>query len=65
MNDLEYLKMAVEQAKESVEKGGFPAGAILVKNNEIIANGGKNPTNIRRTNAPPRQINVASSFTSI
>jgi len=39
MNDLEYLKMAVEQAKESVEQGGFPAGAILVKNNEIIAKG--------------------------
>jgi len=39
MNDLDYLKMAVDQARESVEKGGFPAGAILVKNNEIVAKG--------------------------
>lgn len=39
MNDKQYLKLAVEQAKKSVEAGGFPAGAIIVKNNEIIAEG--------------------------
>ncbi|MCL4382347.1 MAG: nucleoside deaminase [Patescibacteria group bacterium] len=39
MDDKEYLKLAVEQAKKSVEESGFPAGAIIVKNNEIIAEG--------------------------
>lgn len=29
-NDLKYLKIAVNQAKESVNLGGFPAGAIVV-----------------------------------
>ncbi|EKE00316.1 MAG: dCMP deaminase [uncultured bacterium] len=39
MDDKQYLKLAVEQAKKSVEQGGFPAGAIVVNNNEIIAEG--------------------------
>lgn len=36
MDDKEYLKLALEQAKLSIEKGGFPAGAVVVKNGEII-----------------------------
>ena len=39
MSDKEYLKVALEQAKLSVEQGGFPAGAIIVKDNEIISRG--------------------------
>lgn len=39
MNDLDYLKIAIEQAKISVEKGGFPAGAIVVKDTKIISRG--------------------------
>lgn len=37
MNNQEYLRIAIELAKESVLKWGFPAGAILVKNNNIIS----------------------------
>lgn len=39
MNDREYLKVAVEQARESAKQGGFPAGAIVVRNGEIITRG--------------------------
>lgn len=39
MNDKDYLKLAIEQVKLSVEEGGFPAGAIVVKDGEIIARG--------------------------
>lgn len=39
MTDKEYLKLAVEQAKKSVDKSGFPAGAIVVKDGEIISEG--------------------------
>lgn len=35
--DKQYLKLAVEQARKSVEQGGFPAGAIIVKNGEVIS----------------------------
>jgi guanine deaminase len=34
-----YLKRAIELARESVEKGGFPAGALIVKDGKIIAEG--------------------------
>jgi tRNA(Arg) A34 adenosine deaminase TadA len=39
MNDKKYLKRAVELARESVEKGGFPAGALIVKGDEVVAEG--------------------------
>ncbi len=39
MTDQDFLQLAVQQAKKSVEQGGFPAGVILVKDNEIIAKG--------------------------
>lgn len=37
--DKKFLKMAVEQAKKSVELGGFPAGAVVVKDGKIISRG--------------------------
>ena len=39
MNDRNFLKQAIKQAKKSVKKGGFPAGAVVVKNGEIISEG--------------------------
>lgn len=37
--DEKYLKRAIELAKESVKRGGFPAGALVVKDGEVIAEG--------------------------
>lgn len=34
-----FLKKAVELSKESYEQGRFPAGAVLVKDNQIIGTG--------------------------
>src|SRR3989344_1254479 len=39
MDDKQYLQKAVEQARKSLEQGGFPAGAIIVKDGKIIAEG--------------------------
>lgn len=39
MDDKHYLKLAVDQAKKSVDEGGFPAGAIVVKDGKVIAEG--------------------------
>jgi tRNA(Arg) A34 adenosine deaminase TadA len=39
MKDKDYLKLALQQAKESVKKGGFPAGAVVVKDGKIISLG--------------------------
>lgn len=39
MDDKRYLQLAIKQAKKSVEQGGFPAGAIVVKNGKIISGG--------------------------
>ena len=39
LTDKKFLSLAVKQAKLSVEKGGFPAGAVLVKEGKVIAKG--------------------------
>ena len=39
MNDKDYLKLAVKQARKSVDLGGFPAGAVIVKDGKVIATG--------------------------
>jgi len=37
--DKKFLKRTIELAKESVKQGGFPAGALIVKDGKIIAEG--------------------------
>ncbi|MFA4999599.1 MAG: nucleoside deaminase [Parcubacteria group bacterium] len=39
MTDKDFLKLAIEQAKNSVSQGGFPAGAVVVKGGEVISEG--------------------------
>lgn len=39
MDDKQFLKIAIEQAQLSVKEGGFPAGAIIVKDGKIIGKG--------------------------
>ena len=39
MTQQDYLKIAVQKAKDSVTAGGFPAGAIVVKNDAIVSEG--------------------------
>lgn len=35
--DEKYLKLAIEQAQKSVIEGGFPAGAVIVKDGKVIS----------------------------
>lgn len=39
MEDKDLLKLAVEQGKKSADEGGFPAGAVIVKDGKVIAEG--------------------------
>jgi guanine deaminase len=39
MEDKNFLKLAVEQGKKSAEQGGFPAGAVIIKDGKVIAEG--------------------------
>lgn len=39
MDNIEFLKRAIEKAQESVTQGGFPAGAVVVKDGKIIGEG--------------------------
>ena len=37
--DKKFLKQAVKQSKISLQKGGFPAGAVLVQDGKVISKG--------------------------
>lgn len=37
MTDIEYLQLAIENSRKSMEEGNFPAGAIVVIDDKIIA----------------------------
>lgn len=39
MDNIGFLHKAIDQAKESVKHGGFPAGAVVVKDGKIIGSG--------------------------
>ncbi len=39
MTDKDYVLKAIEISKESVTVGGYPAGAVIVQNNEIVGTG--------------------------
>ena len=40
----DYLKIAIQLARENVEKGGGPFGAIIVRNGEIVSQSGNTVT---------------------
>lgn len=37
--DIKFLILAIKKAEESVAKGGFPAGAIIVKDGKVVGEG--------------------------
>lgn len=39
MTDEDFMRLAIDEAKKSENVGGAPIGAILVKNDEIVASG--------------------------
>ena len=39
MHDKKFLQLAIEKARESVAQGGFPAGAVAVKDGKVVGEG--------------------------
>jgi|SRR3989344_2270723 len=39
MTDKDFLKLAIEKAKESVAQGGFPVGAVIVQDGDVVSFG--------------------------
>lgn len=39
MNDIDYMKAALKEANKAYKHGEVPIGAVIVKNNKIIAKG--------------------------
>jgi tRNA(adenine34) deaminase len=38
-NDIEWLKEAIKKSDESVRLGGFPVGAVIVRDNKLVSCG--------------------------
>jgi creatinine deaminase len=37
--DINFMNLAIEEAKKSLKEGGIPIGAVLVKDNEVLSKG--------------------------
>lgn len=46
MDDQFFLKKAIELSQQSIEVGGYPAGAVIVKDGEILSVGLSNGKNL-------------------
>jgi tRNA(adenine34) deaminase len=42
-SDIEFMRLALEEAKLAQARGEVPVGAIIVKNDQVIARGGNAP----------------------
>jgi len=64
----EFLKMAIQIATENINGGGGPFGAVIVKNNEVIATSGNSvsldndPTAHAEVNAIRKAAKKLGSF---
>ncbi|MBP1638863.1 MAG: guanine deaminase [Bacteroidetes bacterium] len=43
-DDMEFMRLAIRLSLESVERGGGPFGAVVVKNGEVVATGSNSVT---------------------
>ncbi len=43
-DDERFMRMAIDLSKRSVEKGGGPFGAVIVRDGEVIASGSNSVT---------------------
>jgi guanine deaminase len=43
-DDMEFMRLAIRLSLESVESGGGPFGAVVVKNGEVVATGSNSVT---------------------
>lgn len=56
MTDEDFIKLAIEEARNSQKAGGAPIGAVMVKNGQVVAKGWsmvwpeKDPTSHAETN---------------
>lgn len=65
MNDEQYMELAMEQAKKAEEKGEVPIGAIIVKNNEIIASGYNLRETLQTTNSHAELLAIQAANEAI
>jgi tRNA(adenine34) deaminase len=50
-SDIEFMQLALEEAKLAQARGEVPVGAIIVKNDQVIASGGNAPIGLHDPSA--------------
>jgi tRNA(adenine34) deaminase len=50
-SDIEFMLLALDEARGAMERGEVPVGAIIVKNDVVIARGGNAPIGLRDPSA--------------
>ena len=64
-DDIYFLKLAIELAKENVKNGGGPFGAVIVKDGQIIAKGTNRVTSHNDPTAHAEIVAIRQACTAL
>ncbi|HXC60748.1 MAG TPA: tRNA adenosine(34) deaminase TadA [Steroidobacteraceae bacterium] len=56
MNDVDYMRLALEQAGQAAAQGEVPVGAVLVHQDRVIARGGNQPIRMHDPSAHAEMV---------
>ena len=56
MNDIDYMRLALEQAAKAAAQGEVPVGAVLVHQDRVIASGGNQPIRMHDPSAHAEMV---------
>src|SRR5215212_4818653 len=62
MNDEDFMRQALQQAKKAFDEDEVPVGAVIVMNNKIIARGYNQVEKLKDTTAHAEIIALTSAF---
>jgi tRNA(adenine34) deaminase len=65
LSDIEFMQLALEEAHRAQARGEVPVGAIIVKNNEVIARGGNAPIGMHDPSAHAEMLALRAAGSAL
>jgi len=65
MNDADYMRLAIAQAQAAAARGEVPVGALLVRDDRIVASGGNSPVALHDPTAHAEILALRAAGTAL
>jgi tRNA(adenine34) deaminase len=64
-SDIEFMRLALEEAQRAQDRGEVPVGAVIVKNEQVIARGGNSPLGLHDPSAHAEMLALRAAGTAL